>query len=259
MANTKKEVATTGGLPFLAVADEKAGLPAHINADDNRGSENVSSADLTLPRLRLVQYISDELKKNSDSYIEGIEAGQLVNSVSKAVSDKLYVLPVYYERKFNVWRSRDAGGGLIASCFSETEAREELAKACEAERISLDDEDRVNRTFDLIDTPTHYCLEINPETGETSPIIIDMPSTKQKVSRTWNTNARQKAGASFAHVWALSTVEETNRRKEDYFNYKVEYVGFATKELYDRGEASYAEFAASVGKPAAETGATEEA
>lgn len=241
MATKKNEVVETPktGLSFLAQVDTATGLPAHIDANDSRGSDNVSSADLTMPRLRLIQYISDELKKSSDSYIDGAEAGHMYDSVARELLTEAYVIPLYYERKFNLWRTRDAGGGLIASCFTEAEAREELAKICQAERIALDDVQRVEATFEIIDTPTHYCMMINPATGEANGIVVDMPSTKQKVSRAWNTEMKRRAGATFAHAWRITSVEETNKRKEDYFNYRVEYVGPITKELFDQAEENY--------------------
>lgn len=230
------------GLAFLQGQGQDAALPSFVNKEDNRGQDNITSQDLTLPRLRLIQYISDEIKKKSDSYIEGAEAGMMLDSVSKELFSEIYVIPAYYERKFNVWRTRDAGGGLVASCFSETDAREELVKACEAENIPMDDQERVNRVFEIIDSPTHYCLRIDPTTGDTSPLIIDMPATKQKVSRNWNTEAKRKQGASFAHVWTIGSVEETNKRGEDYFNYTVKHMGFVTEDLYKKAEEVYESF-----------------
>lgn len=248
MANKKEstEVAQAGSnaLAFIQNQAEGANLPSFLKENDTRGQDNITSADLTLPRLRLLQYISDEVKPKNDAFVEGAVAGMMIDSISKELFDKVYLIPSYYERKFNVWRTRDAGGGLVASCYSETEARAELIAACEAEKISIDDEDRVNATFEIIDTPTHYCLRIDPETGNTSPVIVDMPSTKQKVSRGWNTEMKRQQGPSFAHVWEVSSVEETNKRNEDYFNYRVKRVGWATEELFKKGEETYESFRA---------------
>lgn len=247
MAAAKKESTEVAevkntGLAFLQQGDTDAGLPSFVNAESKRGQDNVTSQDLTLPRLRLLQYISDEVKQKNDAYVEGAVAGMMLDTVSKELFEKVIVVPAYYERKYNVWRTRDAGGGLIASCFSETEAREELVRACEAENIPMDDVNRVEKTFEIIDTPTHYCLRVDPKTGAVSPIIVDMPATKQKVSRNWNTEQKRKAGDSFAHAWEIGSVEESNKRNEDYFNYTVKHLGFVTKEIFEQAEEVYESF-----------------
>ena len=60
-------------------------VPAYIKQGEARGNENVGTDDLVIPRLILLQKISPELDKNEASYIEGAEAGQFANSLTREV------------------------------------------------------------------------------------------------------------------------------------------------------------------------------
>lgn len=241
MTKQSTEVATKpAGLPFvLDVPENDAQLPAHIDRDSTEGNQNVGQEDLQTPRLKLLQYISNEVKKKNSEYVEGAEPGLMMDSVTKELFTEVYLINLFYERKFNLWRTRDAGGGLIASCDSEAEAKEELAKICEAERINLDDKEIVEKTFEIVDTPTHYCLLIDAETGAPSPIIVTMESTKQKVSKAWNTRISKKPGPRYAFIWKLNEMDEQNSRGEDYKNYALSEAGWATPELCEAAKEAY--------------------
>lgn len=226
---------------FLAsIATTATGnLPAHIDLDSNEGNENIKQDDLQTPRLKIVQYISDELKKNDPAYMPDAEAGDMFDSVTKGLMKEAYIVNVFYARQWLLWRTRKNQGGLVSAHDSETEAKQALAEICEVERIPLDDEALVAEKFEIVDTPQHYSLLIDPETGAPSPIIIDMPSTKQKVSKQWNTVIRTKQGARYVHIWKVTTKEETNARNEDYFNYSFEWVGYVNEDLLAVAKETY--------------------
>ena len=139
---------------MMAVVDEKAGLPAHINQNDMRGNENVKQDDLQTPRLKLLQSISNEVIKQHSDYIEGAEAGMFMNSVTKELfSGSVYLVNLYYVKRWNVWKTQKAGGGPVAFCATEAEAMQALAEACEKERINPNDVVRIADTFEVVETP----------------------------------------------------------------------------------------------------------
>lgn len=225
---------------FLAVVDENAGLPAHINENDARGNENVAQGDLQTPRLKLLQSISNEVIKQHSDYIEGAEAGMFMNSVTKELfSGSVYLINLYYVKRWNVWKTQKAGGGPVAFCATEAEARQALAEACELERINPSDTIRITETFEVVETPEHYCLLINPKDGKIQPVVVDMPSTKQKVSKGWNTSLKMKNGARFGTIWEASNKMETNGRKENYFNFEMTCKGYVNADLFAKAEAAY--------------------
>ncbi len=225
---------------MMAVVDEKAGLPAHINQNDMRGNENVKQDDLQTPRLKLLQSISNEVIKQHSDYIEGAEAGMFMNSVTKELfSGSVYLVNLYYVKRWNVWKTQKAGGGPVAFCATEAEAMQALAEACEKERINPNDVVRIADTFEVVETPEHYCLLINPKDGKIQPVVVDMPSTKQKVSKAWNTSLKMKNGARFGTIWEAANKMETNGRKENYFNFELTCRGYVNGELFTKAEDAY--------------------
>ena len=241
MAKTTAVSAEVKGLSaMLAVVDETAGLPAHINTDSKRGNEEVKHEDLQQPRLKLLQAINNETMRQHADYIEGAEPGMLMHSVTKRLmSPPLFLINLYYVKRWNVWRTQKAGGGPVAFCATEAEALEELAKAVELERINPNDAVRISETFEVVETPEHWCLMVNPETGETEPVILDMPSTKQKISKGWNSQLKMERGDRFSTLWQLGVKMESNKRNESYFNYEVKRVGFVNEALFKEAEKWY--------------------
>lgn len=247
----KNEVAKADSLNplgnLLAVVDPldtNPALPAHINADDTRGNEGVSQQDLQVPRLKLLQSINNETIKSHADYVEGAEPGMFMNSVTKELmKGPLYIINLFYVKRWNVWKTEKAGGGAVAFCATENEAKQALFAACDAERINPDDAIRVADTFEIVETPEHWALLVDAETGETQPIVIDMPSTKQKVSKAWNTNIKLQKGARFATLWTLGNKLEQNKRNQSYYNYNPQLAGYLNEALYKVAEKAYEDVA----------------
>jgi len=78
-------------------------VPSAFMEDANSGLENITSDDLTIPRLKILQALSPEVNKRDGKYVEGADAGDAINTVtSKLYNDEnpLVVLPVSYKRLF---------------------------------------------------------------------------------------------------------------------------------------------------------------
>ena len=234
-----------GILAVVDPLDTNPDLPAHIKADDNRGNESVAQEDLQVPRLKLLQSINNETIKAHADYVEGAEPGMFMNSVTKELmTGPLYLINLYYVKRWNVWKTDKAGGGAVAFCATEVEAKTAMYAACDAERINPDDAVRVADTFEIVETPEHWCLLVNPVTGECEPIVVDMPSTKQKVSKAWNTNIKLQKGARFATLWAMANKLEVNKKNQSYYNYAPTLAGYLNEGLFNKAEAAYADVAA---------------
>ena len=64
-----------------------ADLAAAFAADSGVGFEEVTSSDLQIPFLRIIQALSPQLKKNDPAYIEG--AGQLCPECYNEIYQKI--------------------------------------------------------------------------------------------------------------------------------------------------------------------------
>lgn len=201
-----------------------------FDADDKRGSENVTKDDIIIPRLGLVQALSPETKKKEPEYIEGIEQGQLFNTVTREIyGSEVLIVPVYFDKPYLLWRDRDSGGGFGGQYLTMEEAEEAIA--------GQDDPDK----WEATDTPTHICLVISGD--KVNEIAIPMPRSKAKISRQLNSIIRMVGGPRFSRVYKVSGVEEKNSKNQDFWNFKIEMVGYPSEQVLAKAEKLYEDIA----------------
>lgn len=221
-SKSKTEVATTAQ-QALAFATE---APEWMNQGTARGSEEVKSTDMVLPRLEIVQALSPIKETNEDA-----KEGYLFNSVTQEViGDLAYFVPVYFRLEYLIWKDQDKGGGFFGSFSTKAEADARFAE------VVADGEDPDE--LEIVDTPVQYGLRITPE-GQTEQIVISMAKTKSKVSRKWNAMIQIAGGDRFSRVYKLSTFRDENKKGQKFFNFVVQPVGFTPRAAYLEAERLY--------------------
>ena len=99
------------------VAKAKENLPTTSSFEDlaGAGMENVTGADLLVPRLGILQDLSPQLKKKKVEFIEGAEAGDIADlGTSEIMPKPLEFLPIMFKKIWIEWAPRDSGKGLVA-------------------------------------------------------------------------------------------------------------------------------------------------
>lgn len=202
-----------------------------------RGNEEVGVEHVTIPRLKLLQKMSDEVDENHEKYVEGAKPGSWMNSITQELMPgAIYVINIKFTESFAVWKKRELGGGFLGS-------RKTLGEAQEI----LDAQDKP-ADFQLQHNHTHLLLLVDPNTGELSrPILMDFNSSKMSVSKKWNAQIATKGGDRFSSLWKLEPVGQTNKAGQKFFNLSASHAGFLTPELYAQAEAVYEQFADSAG------------
>lgn len=87
------------------------------------GLEDVTSADVSLPRYTILQGLSPQVNPRKDEYIEGAKMGMILNTASGKVVDSVDLVFAAYQRRNIEWTPRDkpcpipgfpqvTGGGL---------------------------------------------------------------------------------------------------------------------------------------------------
>lgn len=217
----------------VAVQEEQFAGVATIeerNEYVGRGSEAVTTNDLAIPRLKLLQMINDEVQPGHPKQVEGAQAGMIMNSVTEELYTSMFVINLSFTKKFVVWRTRKTGGGMVGTYDSQEEALEALAEQGLAEK-----------DHEIKENPTHLVLLLDDEGNPKGVAMLDMPGVKVKKSKVWNTriNDEEKQGnPRFGCVWQLGVVSESNN-SGNYFNYDVTLVAHAPDDLYDQAVAIY--------------------
>lgn len=106
----KTAVATKPAPAKSLVKATDTALPDWMKKDAGRGTENVDSEDMQVPRLKLMQGLSPEL----DQYNK-LRPGMYFHDLAEHIFDAPFRgVVIYYDKRFLLWNPRDNGGGILA-------------------------------------------------------------------------------------------------------------------------------------------------
>lgn len=203
--------------------------PAWVDPSKQRGSENVGTKDLILPRLEIVQAQSP-IKDTDPEAKEGL----MFNTVTQEVlGDAVFIVPITYRMEYLVWKDQDSGGGFFGAYDTEAQAQSRVA-----EEVSKGEDPAL---LEIVDTPVHYCLRVRPDMT-TENIVISMAKSKAKVSRKWNSIIQLCGGDRFARAYKITTFKDKNKQNKTFYNYVVQPAGFAPEPIFRKAEALYEVF-----------------
>lgn len=205
-------------------------LAATAVAGTGAGNENVTSRDMQIPRLSLLQDLSPEVNERKPEFIPGAKPGMLLNKMTGQLHDQMFVINLHYTHGYSVWKKRKLGGGLFGSFSTE----EQAINALEEKGMDIEH-------YDVSESPVHFVLILDEDGKPTMPAIIDFPSTKNRVSRNWNSLIASQGENfdRFAWVWMLGSKVEANDQGQEYFNFRIDFLGAAPQELYDEAKKVY--------------------
>lgn len=212
-----------------------------------RGSENVGANDLAIPRIKLLQPLSPVCTAGAAEYDENARAGMLMNTLTGDLYSSIFLVNLHFSKKFVIWDKR-SNTAPWATCETRTEAEDALASAGETEK-----------NFSIKENPVHLVMIINNEGQSEGVALLDMPSTKIKVSQKWNSlinQAEQDGNPRFGCVWKLGVKLEKNTQGT-FFTYDLQEIAegvkyiCATQDIYDVALAEYNKFFGKADKAAA--------
>ena len=219
VTKAEEEVQTAGAVATVA----SAGLPADIAdeflADAGAGMESVGAQDLQIPFIGILQALSPQCKTREPTYIEGAKDGMFFNNVTQEMYDGdvgIFVIPVYYMRRYTQWKPRDDGGGLQHDYGQDDSILQQTTKNDKMQDV-LTNGDVIRTSGD------HFVFLVDKETGSYERAVISMSSTQLKKSKRWNTMMKKLqvsrpdgkgvfTPASFYKVYHLTTVGESNKK-----------------------------------------------
>lgn len=197
----------------------KSNTPAEV-ADDffqqnaGAGLDNVTAADMMVPRLSILQSLSPQLKKRDSAYIEGAEVGHICDVGTGDIFESgVLFLPVYYRKEYIEWAPRASGGGLVAI----------HPDASILERTTRNGNNQpILENGNLIQETAQF-FGFNLSAGRCM-CFVPMASTQLKKARKWITMAageklRRGDGSEFTaplfyRTYYLGSAEESNAQGE---------------------------------------------
>lgn len=200
-------------------------MPEWLKKGSNKGSEDVTGKDMSIPRVDVLQALSPQIKRNDPSYIEGANQGDIFNTITGHIyGNEVTFIPVLFRREFCVWKLRTSGGGFAGAFKTEQEA--------DAARLKLPDPD----SYEVSESHQHFALVINGSTIES--VVFSMAKSRLKTSRQLNTLVQMAEVDRFAKAYKASAVE-VDGPKGTYWSMKVTPMGFVSADLYKKGQELY--------------------
>ncbi len=180
--------------------------------DAGSGAEGMTQEDMLIPRLNILQKMSDQVDKAHGDYISGAEAGHIFDNVSQEVYDGakgITVVPISYRRTHIEWKPDR--GGLAANHGSSSSCLESCTRGEKGEYLTAEGNE-------IIPTGEYFVFVID-EDGGYNPAIISMSKSQLKKAKQWNSmisrlmidiNGVKKNPAMFWTAYQLTTVPQSN-------------------------------------------------
>ncbi len=206
-------MATTRKKQLPAKADDTKKLPALPGL--GRGFEEADADSFAIPFLAVLQKLSPQADPDDPAYVKGAKPGMFINTVTLQLFDEVEIIPCAFQRRFNRWAPRDAGGGFkgmfLPSAIAGLEASGQI-KANEDGRWFFPQPDGTinEKKCDILtDTRMHFCQQVMDD-GSLQPVLISLSRTQLKKSKQWMTAMQQRGGDMFSTVYSARTKDEEN-------------------------------------------------
>ena len=220
------------------------------------GTENIETTDVTIPRLKIAQGLTSEVKEGL------VKDGSLfINLGAQVVAergDSLRFIPLAYAKEFILWRPReDNGGGILARArpvYDETNhrIRYKWDKQNETFEVKLKgivkckwttgqyiDEDGLDewgsenpadRSSGIAAT-AHLNYVVALPDHEDMLVAFSFSRTTTRAGKDLNGLLKQGRAPMFARIFSAKTFED-KREKGEFNNVKIMNDGFVTEDKF---------------------------
>lgn len=226
-------------------------MPFEMDAADiGAGVSDISTRDVALPFIAVLQSNSPQLKKGGEKFILGAAMGDFFNTATNQHyngEDGIRAVPCLYKRAVVEWHHRDNNGGWVATHpaeYLEDMQRQGKTYTDEDGRTRLKAGDKPNSKVDtlLVETGYFFLLVLN-EDGTASGVLLALSSTQWKAARTWNslilsakvpTAEGPKQAPIFSQVYRLTTGLQKDKKGNEWYGINVRHEGIVpSKDVYE--------------------------
>jgi hypothetical protein len=200
------------------------------------GFENMRLEEQLTPFIAILHMSSPQCVPGDEKYLEGAQAGMLLNSATGALYEQIELLACWRDYQFSAWQPRDLGGGF-RGVYQPDDPRVRAAidavvrakgPRARFQRIPFRDPDgdEVQELVEQYNLGVIYGDPLNLETARRA--LIGFTSTRIGPFRAWMTAAADirvadprdgvmRQPAMWAHRWRMTTAF-TENKKGKWFN-----------------------------------------
>tara|TARA_Y100000034_G_scaffold133459_1_gene198966 strand:- start:616 stop:1476 length:861 start_codon:yes stop_codon:yes gene_type:complete len=206
-----------------AVANKQASVPALDSAllekDAGTGLSQVTTQDLSIPRLKVLMQLSPECNKAKPAYIEGAQPGMILNTVSQTLYDGdegVLVVPAAFVPTYSEWSPMGSGSNAPEQTYpSNSDILSKTKRDPKTNKDMLPNGNYIQRDAN------HFVLILDDKNDTVQEALITFKSTGLKTSRKWlslmtSAKIQGKNGPftppTFAFTYRLGTMQESNEK-----------------------------------------------
>ena len=208
--------------------------PAFLENDPILGFEQMRNSDVKIARVAIAQSMTRQRKRGNAAFIEGLQEGQMFNSLTGQVyGESVDFIPLYFFRTRIMFKDLDQGGGILCVAPDGDSCRLNNGGHCLHGDFGLNGE-RPECT-EFYNYPS--LVDFNNDGGDL--VVLSYKSTAMKKAQEWNARMRQLKASMFAQKWRVRTVPD-KKDKFDFFNVEFDFLGYVdNKDVLDKVKRSF--------------------
>lgn len=241
--SSKELVATSGNIHDITPLDQ---IPDYLG-DEGSGLENIGRDDLKIPRIKILQGMSPEVRKYPGVAIPGMIWHSILN---KPIGAKVNAIVLSANRKVFVWLPKKDGGDLVAVSMDGKNWDKGANTKHKVISIGKDvvwnignnvsssklldfgssnpDDENSPPAASLI---YEYLLYL-PDFPEYSPCVFSISRSSLAIARNFNTLLVMTRKPSTAILTSIN-VSETSSQDNTWFVPQLSLAGYVSRELYE--------------------------
>lgn len=198
-----------------AVRKENTKVAVRSAAPMGRGFEEADAESFAIPFLSVLQKLSPQADPDDPAYVKGAKPGMFINTVTQELFDEVTIIPCAFQRRFNRWATREAGGGFkgmfLPSAIAGMEASSVIKQSEEGRWFFPLPDGTINeKKCDILtDTRMHFCQLVDGDGGMTG-VLVSLSRTQLRKSKGWMTLMQQRGGDMWDTAYVCSTKDEEN-------------------------------------------------
>jgi len=200
--------------------------PDYIKKDDARGTENITTADIKFPALRLAQAMSPEVKRADPAYLEGLREGELFNSITREVygEDAVHLIIVNQLGHRNTQFDPNDRNVVLESNIPDDDQRCQFT-------VEVRDGRQV-RLKPLATKFYDYLVLLILPNRDPQLMTLSLKSTQLKKAVALNSMLKLSKLASFAHLLKATPIAE-KKGNNSWYGWRFDSAGWVTEEQYN--------------------------
>lgn len=211
------------------VAKETPPPMIYDNEDVGAGFEDVSSNELSIPFISILQKTSPQVEEGK---LAGAESGALYNTVTQEIipgAQGFVFQPCHRDEAWVEWVPRIRGGGFVSSNAPDSDLVKDIIQKNGGKRIPPKGSDGKRIPFlspeknEVVETYYVYGLILDDEGKNVQGFaVLSFTSTKVTKYKNWITSMKMQKGNPpiFANRARITTTKET-RPSGTSFNYQI--------------------------------------